>query len=201
MTFFYGLRYFLSRVTRPIFKRSQAKYQYPKMGGEESKVQGNQPQKNQQHPQKGSVQNMSHQTEIAPMPEYDGIPSVNPLVLRVLMKEQYPADIRISSENLPQTHQMVQHYFRQINYTISSNQERITVQTKKQLEEYIGLSGVLQRRQNELDAKLAHMLSLFRQFNDDVKNTTELLKLTIEKADSVAQQIDPDLSFKSFSTN
>lgn len=168
------------------------------MGNEESQ-QKQQQQGQQVSNAKGqSSMSQQQQLQIQQQQDYDGIKAIHPLVMRVLMKEDFPSDIHIDSGNLPLAYQMVQQYFAQINQTIAQNQEQITVQTKRQLKEYIDLSSVLRRRQNDLDGKLASMLSLFRQLHENVTATSKLLNETIERADSLAAKIDPTLSFKEF---
>ena len=171
------------------------------MGGEESKAQGRQQrpqQPPQHHPQNQSKQPVQPVSDSLANREYDGIEPIQPLVQRVLMKEQFPPDVKIDQGNLPVAHQAVTTYMQQISQTISQNEDRITAQTKRQLEEYVALDALLHRRQNDLDAKLAKMLAQFRQFDDEVKATTDLLKSTIERADAIAAQIDPSLNFKNF---
>ncbi|OHT01118.1 hypothetical protein TRFO_01710 [Tritrichomonas foetus] len=187
----------------------RSNYKFRKMGGEESqpKGQNSQTPQNQIHPtQQNPQQRQQYQQHdakqqleaIQQTKEYDGIHPLHPLLTRVLMKEQFPQDIRIDSANLPRTHQMLKQHIANLNSTIAQNQDRITAQTKKQLEDYILLAGLLEKRQNELDSRLTKILILFRQFEDDVKTTTDLLKNTIEKADEIAAQIDPNLNFKNF---
>lgn len=142
--------------------------------------------------------NKIEQQELQQQSEYDGIQSIRPLVARVLMKEEFPSDIHIDYGNLLLANQMVQQYFKQISQIISQNQDRITAQTKHQLEEYIEMTNLLHKRQNELDMRLAKMLASFRQFNDDITETVEILKNSIETADSLAAKIDPSLSFNTF---
>ena len=168
------------------------------MGNEESQAQK---QKQGQslanvNGQQNTVQ--QQQLQMQQQQDYDGIKAIHPLGMRVLMKEEFPSDIHIDSGNLPLAYQMVQQYFLKINNTIVQNQEQITVQTKRQLREYIDLTSVLHRRQNELDGKLATMLSLFRQLHENVSATSEMLHDTIKKADALAAKIDPTLSFKDF---
>lgn len=169
------------------------------MGNEESHAQ----KQNQGQPianakgQPNSIQ-QQQQVQIQQQQDYDGIKAIHPLVMRVLMKEEFPSDIHIDSGNLPLAYQMVQQYFMQINNTIAQNQEHITVQTKRQLKEYIELSSLLHRRQNELDGKLSTMLTLFKQLHENVQATSDLLHKSIERADSLAAKIDPTLSFKEF---
>ena len=170
------------------------------MGNEESqtqKQQQGQPAANAKG-QPNATQPQHQQQQVLQQQDYDGIQAIHPLVMRVLMKEEFPSDIHIDSGNLSQVYQMVQQYFMQINQTVAQNEEQITVQTKRQLKEYIELSSILRRRQNELDGKLASMLSLFRQLHENVTATSNLLDETIKKADALAAKIDPTLSFKEF---
>lgn len=172
------------------------------MGNEESHPQ----KQNQGQPianAKGQLnavqqQQQQQQQQMQQQQDYDGIKAIQPLVMRVLMKEEFPSDIHIDSGNLPLAYQMVQQYFMQINNTIAQNQEQITAQTKRQLKEYIDLASVLHRRQNDLDGKLATILSLFKQLHENVEATSDLLHKSIERADSLAAKIDPTLSFKEF---
>ena len=156
------------------------------MGSEESKPQA--------APAKGSPTKQQPGPIISAedLAEYDGIPPVHPLIKR--NPDQFPADIGIPSKNLPVAHKLIRDYFQQISFTINRNQENLTVTIKKQMEDYIALAGLLDRRRSELEGKLAQMLSLFRTLDTEVRATTEMLDKEVEKADKLAAQIDPNFA-------
>ena len=131
---------------------------------------------------------------------YEGIETIDPLIIRQLATEKFPNDIiKINSGELPDAHKMVVDYFRKISTRINKNEQQITTQIRKQLEEYIGLSAKLEKRQDELNIRLAKILALFRTLDDEVKNATDSLKATIDQADAIAAQIDPEfMKFKEF---
>ena len=122
---------------------------------------------------------------------YQGIETIDPLIFKHSSQVKYNPDIIISCSDLPDTHKIVVDYFHKIASRINSNEEQIATRIKKQLEEYIGLSAKLEKRQDELNVRLAKLLGLFRQLDDEVKTVTESLKTTIEQADALAAQIDP----------
>lgn len=112
---------------------------------------------------------------------------------------QYQSDIQVQSGLLPLTDKMVMEYYGRITEGINRNEESITLVVQKQLEEYIKLAQLLERRRSDLDGRLASILSTFRAFDNEVKTTTELLKTEIEKADAIALEIGDDVpKFKDF---
>jgi hypothetical protein len=124
---------------------------------------------------------------------YDGIPAASPLVRRQHANEQFPPDISIPPANIVQTDKLAKAYYQQIATTINRNEEAITSTVKQQLEDYIKLAGVLETRRNELDGRLAKMLSLFRAFDSEVKTSVELLNSEIERAERIAAEIDGEI--------
>ena len=158
------------------------------MGSDESK------------PQQGQAQASpaKQQPEAAPsaadLAEYDGIPPAAPLVRRQLMQEQFPSDLAIPSGSLPVAHKLIRDYFQQISFTINRNEEALTGTIKKQMEEYMGLAGLLERRRSELEGKLAQMLSLFRSLDAEVRVATAMLENEIQKADKIASELDPSMA-------
>jgi hypothetical protein len=125
--------------------------------------------------------------------EYEGIAVITPLISRRQQVEQFQTDIEISSGNLPATGKAAKAYFQQVAATINKNQDALTSGVKSQLEEYVKLAQLLETRKNQLDGTLAKMLSLFRQFDAEVKTTVELLVGEIEKADKLAAEIDASI--------
>ena len=120
--------------------------------------------------------------------EFEGIPPLDPLIIRNGNNEQYPPDIMITPGDLPDADKIAKAYFNLISYHI--NQANITQNVKKQLEEYIALNRKLETRQGELDNRLGKLLSLFSQLDQEVKNTTDSLSAAVKKANELAQKID-----------
>jgi transcription termination factor NusB len=129
----------------------------------------------------------------APAEEFEGIPLIPPLISRRQQSEQYPPDIAILSGNLPAANKLAKSYFQQVATTINKNQDHLAAGIKTQLEEYAKLAALLETRRNELDSRLAKMLSQFRAFDSEVKTTVELLTAEIEKAEKLAEEIDPTI--------
>jgi transcription termination factor NusB len=97
------------------------------------------------------------------------------------------------SGNLPAANKLAKAYFQQVAATINKNQDHLTAAVKAQLDEYAKLAALLESRRNELDSRLAKMLSQFRAFDAEVKTTVELLTAEIEKAEKLAEEIDPTI--------
>jgi hypothetical protein len=123
--------------------------------------------------------------------EYDGIPVLNPLLGRRQQPEQFPPDIDVPSAGLPAADAAAKTYFQQIGTAVNKSQDHLTQSVKGQLEDYAKLAALLETRRNELDGRLAKMLSLFRQFDTEIKTTVELLSAEIERAEKIAAEIDP----------
>lgn len=168
------------------------------MGGEESKAK-QKPQQQQVGGNRQGQQQIAKKDVI--QEEYDGIPPAYPLIRYPQGKEAFPPDLQISSGSMPVTHKLVTDYFYNISSTVNKNEDIIISTVKKQMEEYISMANVLDKRRNELDNRLAKMLSLFRQFDTEIVATTDALKNTIEKADALAKEIDETCpSFEEFKT-
>ncbi|KAH0788377.1 hypothetical protein GPJ56_007679 [Histomonas meleagridis] len=139
-------------------------------------------------------------------PETHNVPQENkvseseePFIHRNHTKIEYPKDIQITSGLLPLTDEMASEYYKRIINTINKNEELLSSTVKKQLEEYIKMAQLLEKRKNELDGRLASMLSSFRKVDNEVKETTELLKLQISRAEALAEELDPTIpKFKDF---
>ena len=156
------------------------------MGQDQSVPTQTQPQKPQHNVQNGHQE--SKEKEVA-----------EAFIRRNHTKIEYPKDIQITSGILPLTAEMASEYYKRISSNINKNEELLSNTVKKQLEEYIKMAQLLEKRKNELDARLASMLSSFRKVDNEVKETTELLKLQISRAEELAQEIDPSLpKFKNF---
>jgi hypothetical protein len=95
---------------------------------------------------------------------------------------------------LPAANKLAKTYFQTIATTIHRSQDLLTMAVKVQLEEYARMATVLESRRNELDSRLAMMLRQFRTFNAEVKSTVGLLIVEIERAEKLAQEIDPTLA-------
>jgi hypothetical protein len=129
---------------------------------------------------------------LAPRPEaesYSGIPPAASLVRRQQSGEQFPPDISIPPANIGQADKLAKGYFHQMAATVNKNQDQISGAVKQQLEDYIRMSTLLDNRRNELDGRLAKMLSLFRAFDAEVKSSVELLNAEIERAQKMAEEI------------
>jgi hypothetical protein len=122
--------------------------------------------------------------------EYEGIAVLNPLVGRRQQPEQFPPDIEIPSAGLPASDAAAKAYFQQIGTAVNRSQDQLTQAVKGQLDEYAKLATLLEARRNELDGRLAKMLSLFRQFDAEVKTTVELLGAEVERPQKIAADID-----------
>lgn len=131
--------------------------------------------------------------------EYDGIPTIQPLILRQLAQEHFPKSLHLDCGDLPETHKMVVDYFSKISTRINKNEESIAINVKKQLEDYINLSSLLDKRGEELQYRLNNILEMFKTLDESVNTTTNNLKAAIDQADLLAQKIDSTLpSFKEY---
>jgi hypothetical protein len=158
------------------------------MGQDESKTKAAEPARAPADEPKPAAPTAS----TAPRPEaesYGGIPAASSLVRRQQSGEQFPLDISIPPANIVQLDKATKGYFHQMAATVNKNQEQLSGAVKQQLEDYIKMSTLLDTRRNELDGRLAKMLSLFRAFDSEVKTSVELLNAEIERAERIAADI------------
>jgi hypothetical protein len=123
--------------------------------------------------------------------EFEGIPVVSPLINRRVSPPKLPPDIQISPGNIEATTRQIQTYFQEISGTVTKNEDQLTAAIRKQLDEYVKLAPLLEGRKNQLQERLAKMLTLFRTFDSEVKTAVDSLNAEIEKADRLAAEIDP----------
>lgn len=143
--------------------------------------------------------NAEQQMQDSPCPEFDGIPAIEPFIKRHLMMEQFPNELYFQSGKLADAYKLTKTYFRGISYHLNQNEEAIAKAIRKTLGEYIELSKLLEKRRVELDSQLSKLLQNFRGLNDEIKSTVNALTQVIEKADRIAQSIDPEMpSFATF---
>jgi hypothetical protein len=140
-------------------------------------------------------QSSAPETEV-PLPadepqEFEGIPAVSPLINRRVSPPKLPPDIHIPPGNVEITTKQIQTYFQEISGTVTKNEDQLTAAIRKQLDEYAKLAPLLEGRKNQLQDRLAKMLSLFRTFDSEVKTAVDSLNAEIEKADRLAAEIDP----------
>jgi len=128
-----------------------------------------------------------------PPQEYEGIPVIEPLLIRKGQNEKLFDGSKLDGDDLQDAHKLVRAYFQRISSRINNNEESISSNVRRQLEEFIQLSSLIDKRHDELAARLARMLGLFRSLDDEVKNTTDSLKEAIKQADIIAKRIDPNL--------
>jgi len=121
------------------------------------------------------------------------IPLVETLIKRTVLKESFPEDLMLSPNKLPKYYQMIRQYFYSISFHLNKNEETLALQMKKQFDEYSQLPVFFDKRRNDLNGKLANVLSSLRSLDDDIKTTTESINAAISRAEALAQLIDPSI--------
>ncbi|EAX87315.1 hypothetical protein TVAG_169480 [Trichomonas vaginalis G3] len=130
------------------------------------------------------------------------IPVINPLIARSLISENYPKDLNIPPGKLPAAQAEIKDYFSQLTYHLNKNEEIIAKNIARQMDQYSSLNVALEKRKDTLNVKLDEMLKTFQSLDDDIKEATNSLSNFIQRADKLAQIIDPSLpSFEEYKKN
>ena len=123
---------------------------------------------------------------------YDEIPPLFPLIDKNHNQVFYD-QINLEGSKIYESYINTKEYLETIISRVNYNQESISNNLKRQLEDFINLSNILEKRQDELASRLAKLLGLFRSLDEEVRNTNQNLKSSIQLADDIAQKIDISL--------
>lgn len=124
----------------------------------------------------------------------DSADAVEPLLRRIAGGgAEYLEIANVQSGQLPAAARAGAEYYGALADALFRNEEAAASAVQRQLEDYVRMAQLLERRRGELDGRLASMLSTFRAFDSEVRATVELLNAEIKRADEIAAQISDEL--------
>ena len=122
-----------------------------------------------------------------------GIPPMDPFILKLINGEKLPDDVFLDPQKIIQAIKLLKNYFQSISYHVNKREDQIAAQMKNQVDTYIVLAQKLNARKSETEKRLSDLLNELKLLDEAVKQTTDSLTLSIQKADQIAQAIDPDM--------